>query len=69
MMNLNLHFQHTLQITIEKIIAAADSTQLNELILLADKKLRRLEAEEEMFYSENNKNTIDIKKLFNPEKL
>jgi len=43
MQKLIIHFNNSIEITVEKVIEAADSTQLHELILLADKKLQRLQ--------------------------
>ena len=40
---ISIPFSHTVTISIDKLINSCDTTQLNELILLAGKELRRRE--------------------------
>ena len=40
---IHIPFRHTLTVDVNDIINHCDSTQLNELIILAEKKLRQLE--------------------------
>lgn len=62
MKKLKITFHNTLEITVEKVIEAADSTQLNELILLADRKLRQLERDMNRYeIIENYKNSNNEK--------